>query len=216
MNEQKLDETSQRFLNMIGKAKQVDRAADEIGSSSIPPKRAKLMQEGGRGGRNQMDDYYDDENDKEAMLEAKYQSMATRGNRQSTPQQMMYEQQQYVPQQQTRPNRSKVPSFIQQSIAENPLEFSDNPLDRIPIPERTIREQVTQASYAAAPQFDYSVMRAIINECLETKLKEHSMLTEGSPIKNILLQAGKIKIVDNKGNIYEANLKKVGNINDED
>ena len=203
MNEQKLDETSQRFLNMIGKAKQVDRAADEIGSSSIPPKRAKLMQEGGRGGGNQMDDYYDYENDKEEMLEARYQSMATRGNRQSTPQQ------------QSRPNRSKVPSFIQQSIAENPLEFSDNPLDRIPIPERPIREQATQATYAA-PQFDYSVMRAVINECLETKLKEHSMLTEGSPIKSILLQAGKIKIVDNKGNIFEANLKKVGNINDED
>ena len=213
MDEQKLDETSQRFLSMIGKAKQVDRAADEIGSSSVPPQRAKLMQEGGRGGRNQMDSYYDDEADKEAMLEARYQSMSARGNRQSAPQQM-YEQQQYVPQQ-TRPNRSKVPSFIQQSIAENPLEFSDNPLDRIPIPERPVREQVAQPTYAAAPQFDYSVMRAVINECLETKLKEHSMLTEGAPIKNILLQAGKIKIVDNKGNIYEANLKKIGNVNDE-
>ena len=214
MDEQKLDETSQRFLNMIGKAKQVDRAADEIGSSSVPPQRAKLMQEGGgRGGRRQPDDDYGDY-ESDARFEAALQKRQnTMSSRQSAPQQM-YEQQQYVPQQ-TRPNRSKVPSFIQQSIAENPLNFEDNPLDKIPIPERPIREQVVQASYAAAPQIDYSVMRAVINECLETKLKEHSMLTEGSPIKSILLQAGKIKIVDNKGNIFEANLKKIGNINDE-
>jgi hypothetical protein len=59
-------------------------------------------------------------------------------------------------------------------------------------------------------------MRAIINECLETKLKEHTTLNEqSSPIKTILLKEGMIKIVDNKGNIFEAKLKKVGNINDD-
>ena len=96
--------------------------------------------------------------------------------------------------------------------------FDPNPLNRIKLPEQQIQEQVrTQNNtYASQGVVDYSVMRAIINECLETKLKEHTTLNEqSSPIKTILLKEGMIKIVDNKGNIFEAKLKKVGNINDD-
>lgn len=217
----------QNFLSIINRAKQVDRAAVENGSPNTAPVRKSLVSEGGRGRGNAMPqgggDYYDDENDKEAMLEAMYQKQEAKYRKQvSQPQQLVYEQQPQYPQQGT--NHTRIPSFIKESMESHPIDtsvFDPNPLNRVKIPEQQpIQEQVVarpQANtYAPQAGVDYSVMRAIINECLETKLKEHSVLNESSsPIKTILLKEGMIKIVDNKGNIFEAKLKKVGNINDD-
>ena len=125
--------------------------------------------------------------------------------------------------------RSRVPDFIKESMMSNSIDttaLSDNPLDRIdlsrfqkntvPVPaQRQVNEVV-------APQqggnIDYSVIRAIVNECIENKMKEYGFTKTGtlneSTLKSIHLRGGTINLVDNSGNIYSAKLKKEGNVNE--
>lgn len=51
---------------------------------------------------------------------------------------------------------------------------------------------------------DYETLRLVINDCLDKKL---------ATMSDIILKDKKIRIIDNKGNIYSAELKKEGNIN---
>lgn len=221
----------QSFLATIAKAKAVDAAAVQRGSSNVAPVRSKAVKP--RGGQMMsqrqpiMEDFNAGLDEKESALDAMYLSQAAQMTSHQAPVQQ-YPQQQYTPQPQypqQGTNHTRMPSFIKESMESHPIDtsvFDPNPLNRVKIPEQQqpIQEQVVarpQANtYAPQAGVDYSVMRAIINECLETKLKEHSVLNEGSsPIKTILLKEGMIKIVDNKGNIFEAKLKKIGNINDD-
>lgn len=64
---------------------------------------------------------------------------------------------------------------------------------------------------------DYALIKTIINECLETKLNEmaeRGLLNEGTTLKGIGLSEGKIKLVDNKGNVFQAKLEYKGNTKD--
>ena len=68
------------------------------------------------------------------------------------------------------------------------------------------------ATPAGGANVDYELLKRIINECLDAKLKE---ITEGPGIlKGIGLSGGKIKLVDNKGNIFLANLEYKGKTTD--
>ena len=60
---------------------------------------------------------------------------------------------------------------------------------------------------------DYSIIKAIINECLNEYFSKQP-LNESASLKTIGLKNGQISIVDNKGNVYKAKLEKVGNKND--
>lgn len=62
---------------------------------------------------------------------------------------------------------------------------------------------------------DYTALKAIIKECLDDKFKEMEQknLNEFA-IRTIALKEGKIRLVDNKGNIYSAVLERTGNVND--
>lgn len=76
--------------------------------------------------------------------------------------------------------------------------------------------RVVQNQGGGAP-IDYALIKTIINECLETKLNEmaeRGLLSEGTTLKGIGLSKGKIKIVDNSGNIFSAKLEKIGNVKD--
>ena len=67
------------------------------------------------------------------------------------------------------------------------------------------------------PGIDYALIKTIVNECLETKLSEmaqQGLLNEGATLKGIGLGNGKIKIVDNKGNVFSAKLEYQGNTKD--
>lgn len=68
-----------------------------------------------------------------------------------------------------------------------------------------IREQV-QAT--GGGNIDYALIKTIVNEAVESKLNDMGTL------KAIGLSAGKIKLVDNKGNVFVAKLEYKGNVND--
>jgi hypothetical protein len=77
------------------------------------------------------------------------------------------------------------------------------------------RRQVTES--AGGSGIDYALIKTIVNECIETKFNEMSqrgLLNEGTTIKGIGLSNGKIKLVDNKGNVFSAKLEYQGNTKD--
>lgn len=64
---------------------------------------------------------------------------------------------------------------------------------------------------------DYALIKTIVNECIEAKFNEmaqRGLLNEGTTIKGIGLSNGKIKLVDNKGNVFSAKLEYQGNTKD--
>lgn len=120
-------------------------------------------------------------------------------------------------------NKTRMPSFIKESMESNPIDtraLSDNPLDRMDLSglmrETSQAPAPVQTQVAIPTGIDYSIIRAIINECLDTKLAElkKQPINENAVLKTIGLKEGKIRIVDNKGNIFAAKLEKEGNIND--
>ena len=60
-----------------------------------------------------------------------------------------------------------------------------------------------------ASGIDYSVIKAIVNECLNEYFKRPLNESVGT-LSGIGLKEGKIKLVDNKGNIFSANLEYQG------
>ena len=78
------------------------------------------------------------------------------------------------------------------------------------------KQQVTE-SVSHDGGIDYALIKTIVNECIESKLNEvfqKGLLNEGATLKGIGLSNGKIKIVDNKGNVYSAKLEYQGNTKD--
>lgn len=102
-------------------------------------------------------------------------------------------------------NNSRMPKAIRESMEANPIEVN-NPLDPLSsvnldryMPQPTAP---TPAPAPASASIDYGVLRALINDCLDEKLKNLGMLSE------ITLKGGKIILTDNKGNVYSARLEK--------
>lgn len=120
---------------------------------------------------------------------------------------------------------SKLPDAIKQMMVNNPIDVSGmNPNKsvlsdmNIVAPKREpIREVYTSQSNINASQgIDYSLLKLIIEECIDRKLKEYMgkhSLNENT-LKTIGLAEGKIKLVDNKGNVYMSNLQYQGNLKD--
>lgn len=127
-------------------------------------------------------------------------------------------------------NKSRVPDFIKKSMMTEAIDttsLSPNPLDRMDLsslekeevrPRQMVSEGLTVPTQVITPSgIDYSIIKAIINECLDTKLKEVGLTKQNlneNTLKTIHLKGGAIKLVDNSGNIYSAQLEKKGNIND--
>lgn len=117
---------------------------------------------------------------------------------------------------------SKIPSAIKEAIVNSAANESASIIPQIqsaPAQSRpTVNEQVRyQApvpapSYANAGGVDYSIIKAIVNECLRDYGK--TAINESAQISTIALKEGKIKLVDNKGNVYSAKLEYKGNVND--
>lgn len=84
-------------------------------------------------------------------------------------------------------------------------------LDGKGMPKRQISEQNVGGG------IDYALIKTIVNECIEAKFNEmaqRGVLNEGTTIKGIGLSNGKIKLVDNKGNVFSAKLEYQGNTKD--
>lgn len=124
-------------------------------------------------------------------------------------------------------NASRMPDAIKNSMLNERIDVTKlgtaSVLDGMNIPapkqRRGLNEHVTMAP---APQptaiggvVDYSIIKAIVNECLDSYFANKQPLNESTgSIKTIGLAKGYISIVDNKGDIYKAKLEKVGNKND--
>lgn len=128
-------------------------------------------------------------------------------------------------------NRTRMPKNIVKEMMENPIEpeMPKNRLDEIAdkyarIAKReqqtgNIRQPLRESQQTIPAQqyntgVDYSVLRAIINECIDTKLKEYlgdkkEPLNENC-LKGIKLSDGNIKLVDNSGRIFTAKLEYTG------
>ena len=123
-------------------------------------------------------------------------------------------------------SKSRVPDFIKKSMISENIDtsaLSGNPLDALDlsqlqqVKESKMVENTVPVQPAAPVSIDYPLIRAIINECIDNKFKELGLTKESlneSTLKTIHLKGGNIKLVDNSGNVYAAQLEKKGNIND--
>ena len=102
-------------------------------------------------------------------------------------------------------SNTRMPKAIVESIKAEPLDIA-NPLDKIDTSKFNIPKPAAPTTPAVSSNtgVDYGIIRAIINDCLEEKLKS---LTSGA-LSEIVLKGGKIKLTDNKGNVYSARLEK--------
>lgn len=85
-------------------------------------------------------------------------------------------------------------------------------LDGKGMPKRQMNEQASVGG-----GIDYALIKTIVNECIEAKFNEmaqRGVLNEGTTLKGIGLSNGKIKLVDNKGNVFSAKLEYQGNTKD--
>lgn len=118
---------------------------------------------------------------------------------------------------------SRMPENIKKSMLEQRIDTSGlgqtSVLDSLGIkPTKAQQRRKTQLSEqvsapVAANGIDYSIIKAIVSECL----KEHfskQQLNESTSLQTIGLSNGTISLVDNKGNVYKAKLEKIGNTND--
>jgi hypothetical protein len=122
---------------------------------------------------------------------------------------------------------SKLPDAIKESLLHQKIDMTGvsgvSVIDSLGIktPKKPIRENKSQPQVQPQPQqymsapsnIDYSIIKAIVNECLNEYFSKN-MLNESTSLKTIALQNGNISLVDNKGNIFKAKLEKIGNKND--
>lgn len=119
--------------------------------------------------------------------------------------------------------RSSMPAAIKESMIKNKIDTSalsdTSVLDRLgvkgkPMTAPTKKPQMTEQRVASNTTggVDYSIIKAIVSECIKEYFGSNT-LNEGT-LKTIGLKAGKISLVDDKGNVYQAQLKKIGNKND--
>lgn len=120
-------------------------------------------------------------------------------------------------------SKSKLPEHIKQSMLNERIDVSslsnNSVLDSLGIkPEPTSKRK--QVNENRQPQYtpmqsniDYSIIKAIVNECLNEYFAKQQ-LNESTSLKTIGLSNGTISLVDNKGNVFKAKLEKIGNKND--
>jgi hypothetical protein len=79
--------------------------------------------------------------------------------------------------------------------------------------KRQIQENVQTAPISNTGGVDYSIIKAIVNECLKEHFSKQT-LNESTSLQTIGISNGTISLVDSKGNVFKAKLEKIGNTND--
>ena len=115
---------------------------------------------------------------------------------------------------------SNLPDAVKQSLMEERINmksnisvtddlFSSMPQQPKQKTKKRVNEQVSSINNTAQPStIDYSIIKAIVNECLKEHLGQQT-LNESTTLKTIALKEGTISLVDNKGNIFKAKLEKI-------
>ena len=114
---------------------------------------------------------------------------------------------------------SNLPDKIKESMLNERIDMSGldpngsvlDSMDLRPQPKRRPKQQVNEQLYAPQVQsggIDYSLIKAIVNECLRENLS--GLLTESAgQLKTVIVKGGTISLVDNGGNVYAAKLEKI-------
>ena len=122
-------------------------------------------------------------------------------------------------------SNSRMPDNIKKSMLENRIDTSalgqTSVLDGLGVkPQKKsqqrrqpIQEQVTTVASVPQTSVDYTIIKAIVNECLNEYFKKRP-LNESASLQTIGLSNGVISLVDNKGNVFKAKLEKIGNTNE--
>lgn len=125
---------------------------------------------------------------------------------------------------------SKIPNNIKESILNNPIDVTalseglgdTSFLDNVAPQSRRMQfnqqklNEIKQQEQQYIPQqsfIDYNYLKHIISECISEYFTKQP-LNEQTTLKQIGLSEGKIKLVDNSGNVFAANLEFKGNLND--
>lgn len=123
--------------------------------------------------------------------------------------------------------RSQMPAAIKESMMKKKIDASalgnDSVLDTLGVkgkPTTAPTQRKQQVNEQTMPvmgaqnhgSVDYSIIKAIVSECIRDYFKSQPLNENG--LKTIALGKGAIKIVDNGGNVYQAKLERVGNINE--
>ena len=122
-------------------------------------------------------------------------------------------------------SNSRMPDHIKKSMLENRIDTSSlgqtsvldglgvKPQKRTQQRRQPIQEQVTTVAAAPQSSVDQTIIKAIVNECLNEYFKKQP-LNESASLQTIGLSNGVISLVDNKGNVFKAKLEKIGNTNE--
>lgn len=118
---------------------------------------------------------------------------------------------------------SRMPEHIKKSMLEQRIDTSGlgqtSVLDTlgVKVPKKQQRRQQVTEQVSAQPSVstgvDYTIIKAIVNECLKEYFSKQS-LNESTSLQTIGLSNGTISLVDNKGNVFKAKLEKIGNTNE--
>ena len=121
--------------------------------------------------------------------------------------------------------KSNLPENIKKSLMENPINTNTaaSVLDEMDIPRerKTVaaqkREAINEGRVApnayAGGGIDYALIKTIVSECVREALAQQP-LNEGA-LSKVYLKNGTISLVDNKGNVFQAKLEKIGNTNNQ-
>jgi uncharacterized GH25 family protein len=121
-------------------------------------------------------------------------------------------------------SNSRMPEHIKKSMLEQRIDTTSlgqtSVLDSIgikplkkPMAKRQIQENVQTAPISNTGGVDYSIIKAIVNECLKEHFSKQT-LNESTSLQTIGISNGTISLVDSKGNVFKAKLEKIGNTND--
>jgi len=145
---------------------------------------------------------YDDYNEFDALYSSEYDPNMQQGQQRA----LRYNEEMV--------RNSNLPDKVKQSMINEVIEA--DPLGKLDVkPQRRKQQrQINEQTYQqpSVNGVDYSIIKAIVNECLNDYFSRQP-LNESASISTIGLKAGAIKIVDNKGNVYSAKLEKIGNTN---
>ena len=107
---------------------------------------------------------------------------------------------------------SKLPAAILESFKKAPSMSGEQEIvvdTRTPMPSKPMKTESVVTPTVNNSGIDYSLIRMIVEESINKKISELSMLNESaSTLKGLKFAEGnKIQFVDSKGNLYEGELK---------
>lgn len=125
---------------------------------------------------------------------------------------------------------SKLPEAIKQSFLNERIEIKDNSsiegianqMSKTAKPQKRQVSVINEESFPlksspssqSSAGIDYSIIRAIVKDCLESYMPKGA-INESATLDSIVLNKnGQISLVDTKGNVFTAKLQKTGNLNE--